>query len=1187
MRLGSRLRCLLLFPLVLVVGLGIFLHSETVHAQGAGAGADRIGTHLIQGDPGAQLQVMNKLTSSGVFPDYPVVVMVYPNGNGTELLGRSGFLTIARVNIDCGTNPAELASLATKIPAGTPVTIGNEINNQNPANGEWKCGGYGLYAQLFNAFASAWGTKGPLGISAMDTINGDYDAANTLQQIFATGINRSAITAVFANVYETGSCGYAPERCSPQAGEWTLSQVNSLAGKSFSAASDLYITEFGTVSCGDYDCIQEFYEKNNDTPAKAIVGFTRPPGQSTGTTWVHTVPYICEYWEGGSLTVQKPTKCGGGKKRPAFVYPGIEDQSGEERMRRIAASYMLTCGNAIQLQGGINNEDALGRVRPPIDCSRDPLDWRCIVPGDGSAAFADVYIDDKQTRIPLIRLEGAQVPNPESPARRTNDLEGFFNSTYTKESTPIENLTLPPLANGVGQKLSSSTQACEQKLQFLTAIKTLCDEEGNRSGIRINERLLPKASGSARPTPTPLPTDGKCALDIDIPGTTYSYLSLLANRPASFSCSATTPTPAPTQAVQAWKKAFAAVETTTPRGFKPAYIIRYIDRPEEYPSNDVEKKVNWLPPGERAGIGNTDLLINDRIKIIKVYVPAGFAERTPAAVPGSTSFFPTYTGGLMQSMLALTTRQEQQTIEINKQKEIDQLAGIMTDQSMLDPNANVTKYLRCSTCRALPQDDYRSVIVRRINAEFFATRYGGYITDPKPGCFDDDLTGERAKEISHTINPSGVRDPIEVAKITATAKLVANRDAGSPLSIRTFFLLPEEYRNLENYEAPFTTMFVPNELKDSPKFQFISKESQRAAGSDGELQSYRFLQLSGSTAQISSPTFPGVTITYPDPDSTPGPVIPGGTPLPPNLREVRLEGQITGTKGVGEIDTNPLVPGGRLARALWHVMCSVTFPREYQAEREVLYPGFEAFLQNPYKACTQGDQSSAPVAGPIDGDYMEEEVARCNTSSGGMTPGNGIPIQDSSYICKTGEGYAASVGKPASLYTPILDIPSWQSGSDGGTGLCTENLYSKVACSYRPARGTPKVSLIAHRVDSSGKFSRTGTMTACEYVVQQAQAKNVSPRLALAMWGEESGFGAYATDKDGQDFGVISQGSSRATGTINGQLQAFLNTVKSNASNGYLGFLRRYSGERTADPNNFCNNKFFPYRLKDFYNNIR
>lgn len=941
-----RLCRLLLFSFCIsLLFVGVFSFTPS---RAFAAGADKIGTHLIQGDVGQQQNVLNKLTSKGLkSAEYPVVVMVYPDGAGTELLS-SGFLTIARVNIQCDTNPGLLATLADKIPAGTPVVIGNEINNRNKDNGEWKCDSYGVYSTLFNRFADAWKGKGPLGISPMDTINGDFDADTALKSIFSTNIDRGAITAVFANVYQTGSCGYDPKRCSVDSGQWMIDKINSLAGKSFST-SDLYITEFGITTCGDYDCLQSFYEDHNDLAAKAKVGFSRPPGDANGTTWIHTVPAVCEYWELGSLKVNKPDKCGGGK-RSSFVYPGIEDMPDDTKMRQMASGYTLMCGNQFKMQGDISG--GWGTLPPGVkapDCTKNPPDASCIISG----VWGNVILDDTGTRIPLIRMQGVDAPNPSNAKRRFDDLEGYFGATYVQEgaANPVAGAKnvelLTPLANGVARKLLSRETECNMTLQYLSTIKSLCDNETIRSGYTYNDKLDADAAPKEKLT---LP-EGDCALYSTIPNEAAqynTYKKIIDQMPSNFSCSNAGDPSIPA----GWSKAFSKIELATSKGFKPAYLVYYIDRPEENPTA-IDKRVNWMAPGEGNATLNDDRNIRDRIKIEKVYVPAGFAETDIGSVNQSLTnnnfapqptFFPTYTGGFMQTMTSLMPQEMQFTIARNRSLDIDSIGNRMLTSTIFEGANDGIKCKTCGNTAAANPLDPRLMIIRRINA--------GFLDSAQQSCSRDDFVGEQAKEHSHTINPSGTLDPVSPTKITASATLIAQRGGGEQETVKTFLLLPEEYRNITDYEEPFLNIFLtPSQQKDNPQFKFAVTKADQDATWKG---AYKYLQLTGESTTLVSPPFDGPSFSYPDPNQVaPAPPVPGQPPTGTKMIDIKVTGKITADRDQSQIHTDPQVPGGKLARTLWEIMCNVTRPHN-GVDTTTQYPGFESFFQKGLAACTDG-----------------------------------------------------------------------------------------------------------------------------------------------------------------------------------------------------------------------------------------
>jgi hypothetical protein len=168
-------------------------------------------------------------------------------------------------------------------------------------------------------------------------------------------------------------------------------------------------------------------------------------------------------------------------------------------------------------------------------------------------------------------------------------------------------------------------------------------------------------------------------------------------------------------------------------------------------------------------------------------------------------------------------------------------------------------------------------------------------------------------------------------------------------------------------------------------------------------------------------------------------------------------------------------------------------------------------------------------------------------------------------------------------------VERWRDPTDLPTGnpqAYCENLYSYVACTY------PN-SLIQNKVNNNGEWDNNGTETACEYVVRMAQSAGVSPRFALSMWGEESGFSHY---QDAFAFGITSQPALE----LNKQVSSFLATVNNQSylqnsaahsnkagnifgnSANYLDFLEQYAGEKRGS-NQFCNNPNFPARLKQFY----
>mgnify|MGYP001171482038 CR=1 FL=1 len=172
-------------------------------------------------------------------------------------------------------------------------------------------------------------------------------------------------------------------------------------------------------------------------------------------------------------------------------------------------------------------------------------------------------------------------------------------------------------------------------------------------------------------------------------------------------------------------------------------------------------------------------------------------------------------------------------------------------------------------------------------------------------------------------------------------------------------------------------------------------------------------------------------------------------------------------------------------------------------------------------------------------------------------------------------------------------IPNWKNPDDlpfGNAKEFCEKLYSFAACTFPGA-------LLQNPVNSDGQWDDAGTMTACEYVVEKAQEAGVSPRFAMAIWGEESGFSADQF-RNAYAFGITSQEPldlkaqvASFVGTVaNGRYEknpvhtthaAGIDTDRENA-NAYLDFLEQYSDEKPGS-NQFCTNKFFPGQVKTYY----
>lgn len=249
----------------------------------------------------------------------------------------------------------------------------------------------------------------------------------------------------------------------------------------------------------------------------------------------------------------------------------------------------------------------------------------------------------------------------------------------------------------------------------------------------------------------------------------------------------------------------------------------------------------------------------------------------------------------------------------------------------------------------------------------------------------------------------------------------------------------------------------------------------------------------------------------------------------------------------------------------------------------------------------------------LESDYMNQEVAVCNGAGSNrlVNSAGQYELPRSNIACTLNDSMNSSLGTErcdpndpdldqncASRYSDATHgVTQWLNGNDRID--CDQEFFSFVACSFNP-RTALKPSLIAHKVDANGRFTPDGFKTACDYVQDKASEQNVSPRLALAIWLEETGASAYSTETGGADFGAISAPSSRQSGTIQQQLGLFLGTINSNRNYAYPRFLLQYSGEylyardpklnwRHWEPSDevlFCRNRGFAGRLKSIYEQL-
>jgi hypothetical protein len=1054
MRQYGRLFLSFSFFFALFVGV-VFSSPSSVSSQGATVKREDVGPEVAGAGytEGEQQDLNNAL----LLPQNYTGIVQFANGVGQKAYNPTPQLkkvVIRLVGFDFSTPTSEFEKYGTSLcenkalfpdssQAGqsTILLVGNELNNLDlEYTGTTDLGAAGKqYAAQFNAVAevvkAGCGSHFRIAPASPDLYNAVWNPVPWLAAV-VNGVSCSNIDVLVANIFEV-----TPR---PETGHTDWKGVYKYVEEKVGAkCSGKKVVHFGGFGPNPNTQPPPSIQSQLDWFASDKASL--PSGVETATTllldpcknsnvsksdWLFYVYGKAYNAEGAEVLDNCSTK-----KKSVFVYPGIDDQANVENKRKMAARYMYTCGSVTGLSMEALNENQLSRQSSENYTSY--LDTNGLDPGgvtvrcpedEGFCIIkpltATVYMNNQKTTIPLIRFEPAQVPNPDSKSRRRNDLEGFFGALYTNQKVEKDSdKFIAPLANGVTQKLFGQEDQCENKIRFLQSINTLCTMPRHPM-TPINSDTLPP------------PEEGVCALDEDIPGVGKSYLQVLREIPANFSCSSdTVKMPAKTA------EAFSKIETSTHKGFKPAYIVRYLDTPARTDPNappPFSSVKNWFPPGGEVDKGDSskdDNALKERIKLTKVYVPAGFAEATGTRKPsGDTSLdFPTYTSPFMGTNLSVFDYEEQKQIEEAKEIEINKVYERSKADSAKDPNPGSPRFISCNECKGPNEDNLESLVARRINAEIFPNlvsgdaRFGTQLCDTV-----DDLTGEKADIIKQSVNPPGNPDPVtgQLSIGVAGGVHIKAGAAGEDAHIRTFFLLPEEYRNIQLYEEKFVERFIPEELQGKFLFAYTRAGEVRLRERN-TIVGYRFLQLSdsqpdappgakdgsgGPTVYISSPENAGAAVGNdrdPSKPEEPDPVC--NDPLNESPACKRLKGVITGPD-LSNFDNNPQVPGGKLAASLWHVLCNVARP--YDGFETAQYPGFEKFLKEGYKAC-QGKAIQTPTSPP--------PIAAGSCNYGDAAVNAAI------------ENAAAKYSVPSEMLLAIYQSEGWFYRLDPENWVCEEN----------------------------------------------------------------------------------------------------------------------------------------------------
>jgi hypothetical protein len=513
-----------------------------------------VGPELAFFDPWGQKKVNDNILVPNAFTGTTQVLNSihtppYNPAPGTKAILRIVLLHGSKITTtDCNdpnpvsATPAEIESFANQLndlsdkpggfPKGTIVMFGNELNNlqkeycysTDKGHPEIAYDAGKDYAQLLKIFAAAL-DHGPdkkylLAPTSIDPNNPDYSGKE-----FANGILEAkgydVVDVLAQSVFDVAPAPDLAADIPPLMlpGE----KLNLSTWRYFEKISGKKMVHFnGWGANPDNSSLRQQVDFYLNTPlpdgiesAATLIANTCPGHTgNAGSDWLFYIKGKVFDLDGNEIDPDPEKKCSKTLSSPhgLYIYPGIDDQKTFLDQVKMASTYMMTCANPYSFSGKIDNEDAITKktdntyVSYNLQCPGDPGSTNCLIPN----VFGKLSINQAQTTIPLFRFDKAKVPNPDSPLRRYDDLEGFFGGKYAPLSKAENDQINQTLANGTTQKLSALSLQCSQTLEFLRSIKYACDN------TPPNPAPLNSVTAThAGPTPPPTQaTKNLCPLDL-------------------------------------------------------------------------------------------------------------------------------------------------------------------------------------------------------------------------------------------------------------------------------------------------------------------------------------------------------------------------------------------------------------------------------------------------------------------------------------------------------------------------------------------------------------------------------------------------------------------------------------------------------------------------------------------------
>ena len=1096
-----------------------------------------VGTHLGAGDVGTQVSVMNNVI--GNRPGFPVTIMA-DMGLSSDSLGQlaaaaqsNGLFPIVRINYSCTVASNEAIAMVNRVKAafGDDVVIayGNEVNNQS--SDQVGCTDWARYASNYNSVKGL----GSIAPSALDWYMGNA-AYNAQLFLDTSGLNGVYNTAPIRTANSYGCIGGTSSDCDPS------STDTQFVGTQGTSGSELYITEF-SLSPGGGDppdsnlanVLTFIQTRSGEMGAVHITPLVRnvcADLQNEGE-WLVYVDGQLFTWGGTQVDPDcssiNPTDGEGGYDLSDF--PEYDINPDLFYLQPISA--LLPPKRSVE----IIRKDLTSSGYEAY-CAAEDIEIKPRYNTSGLIArYLELYPDGINLAVDSVanaNMTNAKIPiwrDVEGTKFLMSSLEEYFGfkDVYTQNPSYSE-LNSAPI-----NSLLSQEQRCVQSAATLLATELMCEKLLVPGECALLAQRVPgvdKSIDEVREMMHDLMPDYREG------GITEGCADLYSTQTEQ------------TPEIVEFKEALQNVPLEINRSYRLAFLVVSIETLPPAKSGDVASKIfNFFTSKTEDQTPLHEVLVV-AFKIPDIATNKGGGDDAGSVYWNDPSYL---TRNILLTQDQISDLEDVRRPE--KRAQIGQLAAAAANQSAesriycydgTHPTGDGTPACQNELGKAVVDiingaaygcDDKDTEPVVQIND------YGG-LGDPKDpyGKIYTDEWGNSLllnlfgagsnPDVTHTVDNTYM-DPQKASTTDPWYEKIQ-----TIWSINNTTWPPTQSQTKANYYLVYPMGFELQEIENVFINTFFTKKQIAAIEEENEILDG--FPIIGAQMGISGGT---ASWDFPDPEKN------CGTEASPSpcIEHVSIAIE-TENKGIGFL-------GAKLG--FWLRQMQRSFNSTFTATHGYV-SSCSTLEQFMLGQCTGGAVGSTAST---DTDTLVA-VAQCSAGGARITTGETAqhiyaPSSPSCTIyCDENSGSPC----PGDVNH---NIQNWKNPNDPYKSC--ETLYSYVSCSY------PN-SLIQNPVNANGQFDENGTMTACEYVVQKAQEAGVSPRFALAMWGEESGFSHYRV----ADFGVISQPSQDLAAQVSG----FVNTVNNYSS--YLSFLEAYSGEERGS-NLFCNNSAFPARVSTFY----